>query len=151
MTPALPITLEADGARDMMTAAPVAVYETTSLRDVAEKLVRFSAVPVIDTERRVVGVLSRTDLARALQDDRPPAELDVPVDAERPSGLEYHPQRRVGDAMNRDFYSVPLAATAAEVIRHMVDKSIGRVFVVDDFNKLVGVISSTDVLMRLRA
>ncbi|MCP3859817.1 MAG: CBS domain-containing protein, partial [Phycisphaeraceae bacterium] len=126
----MPITLEAEGARDMMTATPVAIYETTSLRDAAQELVRFSAVPVIDADRRVVGVLSRTDLARSVKDDKPTAELDLEGDAERPSGIEYHPQRRVIDAMNRDFYSVRLDATAAEVVRLMVDRSIGRVFVV---------------------
>jgi len=144
------ITLEARVASDLMTSNPEAVFDTTTLREAAELLVRFSAVPVVDSQRRVVGVLSRTDLARNVKDDRPAAELHIPVDDERPSGLDYHPTPRVATAMNRAFVSVAPSATAQQVIQQMVDRAIGRVFVVDDERRLVGVISSTDILMSLR-
>lgn len=150
MTSTVAITLEARTASDLMTSNPEAVFETTSLRDAAKVLVRFSAVPVVDSQRRAVGVLSRTDLARNVKDERPAAELDVPVDDEHPSGLDYHPTTRVSAAMNRGFVSVAPTATAQEVIVAMVDRGIGRVFVVDEEHRLVGVISSTDILMALR-
>lgn len=150
MTSTVTITLEAKTASDLMTSGPEAVFETTALKDAAEVLVRFSAVPVVDSQRRVVGVLSRTDLARTMKDERPAAELDVPVDDERPSGLDYHPTPRVSAAMNRGFVAVTPTASAQEVIVTMVERAIGRVFVVDEEHRLVGVISSTDILMALR-
>ena len=147
---AVTITLEARVASDLMTSNPEAIYETASLREAAEVLVRFSAVAVVDSARRVIGVISRTDLARSLKHDRPAAEIVVPVDDDRPSGLDYHPEPRVSGAMNRGFVSVRPDATAQDVVRLMVERAIGRVFVVDEDSRLVGVISSTDILMALR-
>jgi len=144
------ITLQADTATELMTSGPTAIDDTMSLEQAAKALLRYSAVPVIDATRHVVGVLSRTDLVRAFKDTRAPAELLIPVDEERPSGIEYRTPRRVADAMNRDFIAVPLEATASEVIAKMVDHNVGRVFVVDDERRLVGVISSTDILWSLR-
>ena len=51
-------------ARDLMTPSPLMVFETDPLETAAEVLARYSAVPVVDLERCVIGVLSRTDLAR---------------------------------------------------------------------------------------
>lgn len=147
---AVPMMLKARTAGELMTSNPIAIYETTSIKEAADCLIRFSAVPVIDSTRHIVGVLSRTDLARALKDDRPAAEIIIPVDDERPSGIDYRPTKRVSDIMNRDFFSVKPEASAQQVIRQMVDKGIGRVFVVDDEQHLAGVISSTDILMALR-
>jgi len=43
------------------------------------------------------------------------------------------------------------SALGSEVVRLLADKRIGRVFVVDAERHLIGVVSTTDVIGRLRA
>jgi H+/Cl- antiporter ClcA len=70
--------------RDLIRRAPVVAWETSSLREVADLMVhhRVGRIPVVsaDTERRVVGILSRSDLLNAHQgrlDAGQPAEPTI--------------------------------------------------------------------------
>lgn len=155
-SPALPITLHATDARDLMTSAPACVFSTDPLESAADLLVQYSAVPVVDFERRVVGVLSRTDLARVLGAPRVGLGAGYALALEglggEASGLDYQPPtKRVADVMTQGVVTVRLETSAADVLRALVDKRIGRVFVVDAGERLVGVVSTTDVVVRLRA
>jgi CBS domain-containing protein len=155
--PVLPVTrlvLRGRIARDLMTPAPTCVFNTDPLRAGAEFLARHSAVPVVDTDRRVVGVLSRTDLARALADHRPGAaptlELERRLDDQGGSTLDYQPPgKRIGDVMTPNVVTITPDTMAVDVVRTLADKRIGRVFVVDSEHHLLGVISTTDIIMRL--
>jgi CBS domain-containing protein/RNA polymerase-binding transcription factor DksA len=100
-------------------------------------------LPVIDGERRVVGVLSIDDLRAA---------LPFPVSPRaRPSGAERASARgwRVSDVMTH----APLTATAdtplAEAAQRMAEAHIGCLPVVDDAGQLTGVLSETDMLHAL--
>ena len=53
--------------------------------------------------------------------------------------------------MTHGVVTVPVETSAAEVVRALADKRIGRVFVVDAGQHLVGVVSTTDIVARLRA
>src|SRR5690242_2816340 len=74
-TPALASEPEVEDAMmnwtvdDVMTTAVVSVDRAASYRDVVDLLVEhhFSAVPVIDTAGRVVGVVSEADLLRKIE------------------------------------------------------------------------------------
>ncbi len=156
-TPVVPITrltLRGRSARDLMTPSPTCVFNTDPWRAAAEFLSRNSAVPVVDTERRVVGVISRTDLARALADYRPGAapvlELARRLEDPSDSGVEYQPpSRRVGDVMTTHVVTVRDDTPAADVVRALAEKRIGRVFVVDAEQHLLGVVSASDIISRL--
>ena len=58
-------------AADIMTTSVKTVSPDTDIREIAELLLkqRISAVPVIDDQRRVVGIVSEGDLMRRLEDD----------------------------------------------------------------------------------
>lgn len=155
-TPGLAIALHAKDARDLMTPAPACVFSTDPLESAADLLVNYSAVPVVDLERRVVGVLSRTDLARVLGAPRVGLgegyALALGGLGGEASGLEYRPPtKRVADVMTPGVVTVPIETSAAEVVRTLADRRIGRVFVVDAGQHLVGVVSTTDIVARLRA
>lgn len=148
------LTLRGRTARDLMTPSPTCVFNTDPLRSAAEFLSRHSAVPVVDTERRVIGVISRTDLARALADYRPGAaptlELARRLDDPTDTGVEYQPPaRRIGDVMTTHVVTVRDDTSAAEVVRALAERRIGRVFVVDAEQHLLGVVSATDIISRL--
>jgi len=147
-------TLRGRVARDLMTPTPTCVFNTDPLRSAAEFLARNSAVPVVDTDRRVIGVLSRTDLARALSDAIqavvPSLQLERCSDHEEDVVTEYQPPgKRIGDAMTPHVVTVLAETPIVEVVRILAQKRIGRVFVVDAEQHLLGVVSATDVIGRL--
>ncbi len=142
-------------ARQLMTPSPMMVFETDPLETAAELLARFSAVPVVDLERCVVGVLSRTDLARIYGLKRAVASAALTLetrgaDDEAPD-LEYKPPaRRVAEVMTPHVATAPAEALASEIVRMLADKRIGRVFIVDEERHLIGVVSTSDIIARLR-
>jgi len=56
-------------ARDVMTTQVVTVLPATSVREVARMLLinRISAVPVVDKQGRILGMLSEGDLMRRVE------------------------------------------------------------------------------------
>ncbi|HEY2959452.1 MAG TPA: CBS domain-containing protein [Actinomycetota bacterium] len=75
--------------RDMMTTDVVTVEASTPFKEIVARLAarRVSAVPVVDSERRVLGVVSEADLL--LKEEHPDAEQGVPrgpVEGVRPAG-----------------------------------------------------------------
>lgn len=150
--PTTPFTLMAREARDMMTPSPVCVFESDPLETAADLLSQYSAVAVVDLDRHVVGVLSRSDLARVYRAGRVSPTLDLGSLPDEPvSGLEYKPPaKRVAEVMTARVVTVKTDTPAAEIVKHLSDKRIGRVFVIDHEAHLVGVISTTDIIARLR-
>ncbi len=149
-----PFLLRGRTARDLMTPSPLMVFETDPLETAAELLARYSAVPVVDLERCVVGVLSRTDLARIYGLKRSVASASLTLESRddtQSSGLEWKPpQKRVSEVMTPQVVTAKDDTLAAEIVRMLADKRIGRVFIVDDERHLIGVVSTTDVINRLR-
>jgi CBS domain-containing protein len=151
-----PLALRARTARDLMTPAPVCVFETDPLETAAELLARFSAVPVVDVDRRCVGVISRTDLARFYGTKHAVSaslslEARSPDPLESTSGLEWKPVPRVSEAMTGYVVTTAQDALAGDVVASLRDKRIGRVFVTDSEFHLIGVISTTDIIAKLAA
>jgi CBS domain-containing membrane protein len=117
-------------AADLMTAPVVTLTQDMPLREAANFLAReqISGAPVIDSEGRCVGVLSATDFVHLAGD---------------PEGL---PEQSVGSLMTPDPVAVEAGAGIREVARAMLDAHIHRVGVVDGRRRLVGIVSSTDLL-----
>jgi len=153
IVPSTPFSLTAREARDMMTPSPVCVFETDPLESAAELLGRYSAVAVVDHDRRVVGVLARSDLARVYGALRSVVGVTLAMETRdgESSSLDWKPPaKRVAEVMTPKVVTVRTDTPAAEVVKHLSDRRIGRVFVVDAEQHLVGVISTTDVITRLR-
>lgn len=148
------LILRGGNARELMTPSPMMVFETDPLETAAELLARFSAVPVVDLERCVVGVLSRTDLARiyGLKRAVQSASLTLEArDADNVPGLEWRPpHRRVGEVMTPHVVTAHADTPAAEIVSLLAEQRIGRVFIIDAERHLIGVVSTTDVIGRLR-
>ena len=89
---------------------------------------QYSGMPVIDSERRVVGVISEFDLLKAIR---------------KGLSLENVP---VKDLMSREPVTAESSASAESVIDLMIARNIIRLPVVQE-GKLVGVISRCDILM----
>ncbi|MFH9980085.1 CBS domain-containing protein [Streptomyces sp. NPDC017179] len=103
-----------------------------------------SALPVIEGEGRVVGVVSEADLLpkEELRDSPDAGSLQrrQPVDMAKAGGLT------AGDVMSSPAITVRAGATLAEAARIMAREGIKRLPVVDDAGLLAGVVSRVDLL-----
>jgi CBS domain-containing protein len=141
--------LEDKTARELMTPGPISLRENATVVEAVELLTRrgISAAPVIDAAGRPIGVLSRTDI---LIHDR------GAVDYVRPSGEDAGDAAagklvRARDIMTPMVFCVSPDASAARVVRDLVELKVHRLFVVDNNGTLLGVISVLDVLRHLQS
>ena len=119
---------------DVMTIDPITVNVDATV-EAAEQLLttyRISGLPVVDGNRHLVGVLSRTDLL--LEGGAGLGQLL----RGRASGL------RVGELMSTPPITVELSATLVEAARLMRDERVHRLVVVDEHDEPIGVLSATD-------
>jgi len=122
-----------------MTREPVTVASDDTLLDAAARMADRNVrhLPVVDGERHVVGILSDRDVRTVVGDWLRPF---------RPSDAVVRARTcRVGDAMTRDVFVVNQDAPFDEVVRVFTDQRVGAVPVVDDTDRLVGIISYVDV------
>jgi CBS domain-containing protein len=153
--------LEAVTASDLMVPRPITIADNATLQEAVLLLTdhQFSAVPVVDGLGRPVGVLSQADVLRhdGLEAEAFPhyyteAELTLRSGEHLPGDFQVGEIDRtlVREIMSPVVYSVRPDTPADVVIEEMVALRIHRVFVVDGKEKLVGVISTIDVLRTLK-
>lgn len=108
-----------------------------------------SGAAVIDSAGRCVGVLSTTDFLGAGSKDHKahgPHGLEEPCFSEWQVDVDLLPRDEVRHHMSTDVVTVASTAPIAEIARNMLDAHIHRVFVVDDQQRPVGIVSSTDLI-----
>lgn len=133
------LALDAARASDLMSPNPVSLNADALVSEAIAAMTRrgFSAAPVIDEAGRPVGVLSRSDLLvheREALKSPPPAGDTA----------------RVRDVMTPAVFSVPPNLPADKVVEQMLTLDVHQLYVVDDSQAVVGVITAHDVLRRLR-
>ena len=127
--------------RDVMTTQVVTVRPETHVKAAIELLDthRITAMPVVDDDDLLVGVVSEADVLRgALLPDRRAHEIPVHVDG-RTGPLT------VGDVMTREVMSVTADADLAAAASVLVDTHVKSLPVVDH-GRVVGVVSRRDVI-----
>ncbi|HEX6197119.1 MAG TPA: CBS domain-containing protein [Jiangellaceae bacterium] len=111
--------------RDLMTADVAAVQPDTPARTVAELLAnrQISAMPVVDHDCHVVGVVSEVDVLHHL-----------------------HTDQTAGTMMSSPAITV-LADQSADVAAHLMEQhGVKRLPVVDDMGRLAGIVSRSDLI-----
>jgi CBS domain-containing protein len=129
----------ADLARMLMTRAPATVAADDRLLDAAMRMADRNVrhLPVVDGDRHVVGMLSDRDVRTLVGNASRPLHPDEAV--VRMESL------RVADAMTPDAFVVRQEAPFEDVVRVFTDQRVGAVPVVDDADRLVGIISYVDI------
>lgn len=144
--------LDAETAEDLMMPDPVSLPQGATVRDAAALFTdkQISAAPVIDDAGRPVGVLSRTDIVRHVQDTvRAVDEKSEPPPEGTVSGETN--EVLIDEIMTPAVLSIPPSASVIEVVAMMLGLGqVHRLFVIDEAGTLVGVISARDVLRKLR-
>lgn len=133
--------------RDAMTADPVTVSPGTRLDRVAELLLSgtFTGVPVVDADRRPVGVISQGDLVYR-------AEMPVRVGIlaaldpkERAVVLERLAVKTAKDIMTSPAVSIEGEKLLTEAVNLMLKKGWKRLPVVDASGRVKGILSRLDI------
>jgi CBS domain-containing protein len=130
---------------DLMTDRPRVTGADTPLRDAAIAMVQagLGALPVVDDERRLVGLLGDRELLRDLLTS---LIVGARVGKNQPPPPER--RRRVRDIMTRQVLCVAPEQPLAEVVALMVNKNVERVPVVRQ-GQLVGFLTRGDILRQL--
>jgi CBS domain-containing protein len=132
---------------DVMTAAVVTVGPAASYREVVDLLIgrRISAVPVVDENLRVVGVVSEADLLRKIEyagDERPRMFESRRRRGERAKATV----GTAADLMSAPPVVAPTGTSIAAAARMMDAQQVKRLPVLDDQGRLIGVVARSDLL-----
>lgn len=124
-------------ARDLMTANPLSIRSNATMADALRFLTDkgVSGAVVIDDSGRTVGVLSSTDVLIHQRE-----RTHEPI-ASSPA--------LVAEMMTPAVFTVRPDASAKQVAEQMVALSVHRLFVTDESDVVIGVISALDVLRQI--
>lgn len=134
--------LERTPVEAIMTRSPVTMDAQASVSDAARALREggFRHLPVLDRERRLVGMLSERDLR---------AFLGVEVERFSKAPLDAL-TRPVFEAMTPDPISVRTGTPLADALEILTVERVGALPVLDEMEQVVGIVSYIDLLAWLR-
>jgi len=145
-------------AADIMTRRMVTIDPDSSIADAAKRMIehRISGMPVLDTDGRLVGLISEGDLLHRSEmgtDQRQRRSwwlrfISGPTGA-ADDYVKSH-SHKVGDVMTRSVVSVSPDASLSEIVRVLERHRIKRVPVLDN-GTLVGIVSRANLLQALAA
>jgi predicted transcriptional regulator len=119
-------------AKDLMTKEVITVNEEMSVVDLAKILCenKISGVPVVDKDKKLVGVVTEKDLINIIF-----------------SGNVRN--TKVGDIMSRNIIKFTPDTDIDKIALAISEKNVRRVIIVDDKDKVVGIVSRRDIIKML--
>jgi CBS domain-containing protein len=144
-TPTVPRTsclvLDAVCAADLMTSNPMSLRAEATVPEAIAWLTEkgFSAAPVIDESGRPLGVVSRADI---LVHERERLRSPLAAAGDRTT---------VSDIMTPAVFSVTPRMSVDLVVEQLLTLNVHQLYVVDEYQYLIGVISAHDVLRHLHS
>jgi CBS domain-containing protein len=134
--------------QDVMTRDVLTVTPGTPYREIVDSLVRrqVTAAPVVDEERRVVGVVSEADLLHKVEfigDEHQRRTFERPS---RRSARDKAHAAAVGDLMTAPAITVRPDTSVVAAARRMETEHVKRLPVVDADGRLVGIVARRDLL-----
>ena len=145
--------------RDLMTTKVFSVHMDAAVSDVARLMSEhgISGVPVLDSQDRLVGVVTELDLIVRNGRLEMPVFLqifDAVVPLERPGHIQQRLLHMLGthaeDVMTRDVHAVSPDLEIADLVDLMVKRRLNPVPVVES-GKLVGIVSRADLIRAMAA
>jgi CBS domain-containing protein len=143
-------------AKDVMTTPVISVSDTSTVQDVAKVLLerRISAVPVVDSSGKVVGIVSEGDLmhrAEAGTGRQRSWWLSLFADRQTLANefVKEH-SRKVSDVMTRNVITATPETQLTAIATLLEKNRIKRVPIIED-GSLVGIVSRANLLQALAA
>lgn len=139
-------------ARDVMVSPVISVKPDSSVKDVAKTFLdqRISAVPVLDDDGRLVGIVSEGDLlhrSEAGTERRHSWWLRMLIDDETLAAefIKAH-GRKIADVMTRDVITASADTSLHEIAALLEKNMIKRVPIVDKNGQLIGIVSRANLI-----
>jgi len=119
-------------AKDLMTKDVITVSEDMSIVELAKVLYenKISGVPVVDKDKKLVGVVTEKDLINIIF-----------------SGNVTN--TKVGDIMSRNIIKFAPDTDIDKIALAISEKNVRRVIIVDEKDKVVGIVSRRDIIKML--
>jgi predicted transcriptional regulator len=128
-------------AKDIMTRNMICVHPSTSIKELSSIFIEnnITGAPVVDTDRKLVGFVSQTDIV----------ELDLHSDDYLESRME-----ETGGFVQDIMTSVDMVAQETDSLATVIDKMCTekrhRLIIVDEQENLAGLITTMDIMYYLR-
>ncbi|MTI68170.1 MAG: CBS domain-containing protein [Firmicutes bacterium] len=145
-------------AKDIMTSNVITVKADDTIENVTNLLLEhnISGVPVVDDEKKVIGIVSETDLIYKDKNINIPAYfpfLGGYILLESMKKFEKQLKKMAGykveDIMSEKVITINENKEIREVVNTMLNNNINRIPVVNDDEKVVGIIARSDVLRNI--
>ena len=137
-------------AKDVMTKDVVFVRKDASLEEVADRLNLhlISGVPVIDDDKRVVGVISEKDFLFQMGAQEKGTFMGIVAHCLKSKGCVAITMRKqkAEDIMTFPAITVGENTPIFEIANTFTEKNINRTPVVEQNNKLAGIVTRTDIV-----
>ncbi|HEY3009549.1 MAG TPA: CBS domain-containing protein [Micromonosporaceae bacterium] len=134
--------------RDVMTENVVTAEPGTSYKEIVDRLAlaEVSALPVVDEQRRVVGVVSEADLLHKVEMSGDEGHRRLFERRRRRASREKAAGDTASEVMSRPAITIAPGASLPEAARLMEAERIKRLPVVDPRGTLLGIVSRRDLL-----
>lgn len=138
-------------AKDIMTKKVITIGKNATLLELVKLLIKnkISGVPVIDEENNLVGVVTENDIIVKKSSLPFPLSFSFAFldkyESYTKSTKEFL-DTKVEEVMSVDIKTVRKDMTVSKVVNIMLNNNINRLPVLDDDNKLIGIITRADVM-----
>lgn len=131
-------------ASDLMVTPVITVHPTDPVRQAVAIMVDrgLKRLPVVEEDGRLVGWISRVDVLRTVEYHQ--ASLETAADAPQAGNT-------IENLMYRDVPTVPPSAQLEEILQALERTQRRRVLVVDNAQRILGIITDGDLLRRSQA
>jgi CBS domain-containing membrane protein len=137
-------------ARDIMVTRVIAVSPEDSLVEVVETMSRnrVSGIPVVDADRRVLGVISEKDILFQLVGETTDNFMALLAQCLRSGGCCAMPVRELTarEVMTLPAVTIQEDVYLADIAELLTQKQINRLPVTDPDDRLVGIITRSDIV-----
>lgn len=122
-------------AKDLMTKEVIFAKPDETIKEVLLKMLKnnISGLPILDNEKRVIGILSQTDIVRLSE-------------KYKKEDLENMKVNQIIKGRKKKLIVAKPNTPIKRLIRLMVKHDISRIPIVDSENKILGIVTKTDIL-----
>ncbi|MDA9432305.1 CBS domain-containing protein [Bradyrhizobium sp. CCBAU 51627] len=142
-------------ARDVMVSPVVTVGPTATVRQVAQTLLdrRISAVPVVDADNKILGIVSEGDLLHRTESatERSPSWWLRLLTGDAQLATDYVKSHsiKVQDIMTQDVATAAPETPLHEIAMVLEERQIKRIPIVNKEGQLVGIVSRANLLQAI--
>ncbi|MDD4343299.1 MAG: CBS domain-containing protein [Eubacteriales bacterium] len=141
--------------KDIMSKDVVTVYETNTIEEVARIFIdkKISGVPVVDSQKKIVGIISEGDLVFQQKKLNPPVFLSFFDGVIQVGKSAFFDEIKkisaflVKDLMTKDDLIIAReTADLSDVASLLIENKVNRIPIVDDENRVVGIVTRYDII-----